>query len=307
VKARITFFHACAGFEQFLGGADAFAITPRMVAQASAARAREILAKAEAAARTAGVPCESVSRHSEAPHEAIVALAVERQCDLIFMASHAKGGLGGILGSQTHKVLAHSPVPVLVATTPINAPKLNQALAIIQDEHRCLIVVIRALLLIINKARTEAALPRFELIKKILHYIEQFPQTLHHPKEELYLFRRLRERSAEVDAVLDDLERQHEEGAAMLRDMQLALPAYITGSVDGLERFAQAVDRFAQAQWQHIRVEENTVLPAARKYLSEDDWDNLAAAFGKNGDPRFGGEIDAQLHAEFSSILNVAA
>jgi nucleotide-binding universal stress UspA family protein len=37
------------------------------------------------------------------------------KCDLIFMAARSKRGLSGmLLGSQTHKVLAHSRVPVLV-------------------------------------------------------------------------------------------------------------------------------------------------------------------------------------------------
>ena len=49
------------------------------------------------------------------PFEAIIATAKERGCDLVFMASHGRGGVAGlILGSETTKVLTHSKVPVLV-------------------------------------------------------------------------------------------------------------------------------------------------------------------------------------------------
>ncbi len=36
-------------------------------------------------------------------------------CDLIFMASHGRRGIAGLLlGSETQKVLTHSKIPVLV-------------------------------------------------------------------------------------------------------------------------------------------------------------------------------------------------
>jgi nucleotide-binding universal stress UspA family protein len=38
-----------------------------------------------------------------------------RDCDLIAMASHGRGGLAAVvIGSETAKVLAHSKIPVLV-------------------------------------------------------------------------------------------------------------------------------------------------------------------------------------------------
>ncbi|HWQ37136.1 MAG TPA: universal stress protein [Burkholderiales bacterium] len=52
---------------------------------------------------------------SLAPWQAIVEAARRKKCDLIFMASHGRTGIAGVLlGSQAAKVLAHSRVPVLV-------------------------------------------------------------------------------------------------------------------------------------------------------------------------------------------------
>lgn len=53
----------------------------------------------------------------EAVHvwEAIIDLARTKACDLIVMASHGRRGLSAmLLGSETQKVLTHSPIPVLV-------------------------------------------------------------------------------------------------------------------------------------------------------------------------------------------------
>jgi nucleotide-binding universal stress UspA family protein len=79
-----------------------------------AARTR-YLGAVEAAARAAGVRCDTASVTSEFPAEAIVEAAQRHGCDLVFMASHGRRGLAGLLlGSETQKVLVHSRIPVLV-------------------------------------------------------------------------------------------------------------------------------------------------------------------------------------------------
>ena len=83
--------------------------------KAQAARARETLERVKATAAAIGVPVETERAVSIQAFEAIVATAKERGCDLIFMASHGRSGVAGlILGSVTAKVLTHSKIPVLV-------------------------------------------------------------------------------------------------------------------------------------------------------------------------------------------------
>ncbi|UTY59590.1 universal stress protein [Massilia sp. erpn] len=81
----------------------------------STSRASQIVGRiAEAAARM-GVPCETVLRRSDQPYAAIVSVAGELKCDMIAMASHGHRGIKGLLlGSETHKVLTHTNIPVLV-------------------------------------------------------------------------------------------------------------------------------------------------------------------------------------------------
>src|SRR4030095_6909037 len=88
-----------------------------------AGEARGILAKAEAVARAAGVPFDSTVTVSDRPHEAILAAAESRGCDLIFIASHGRRGVKGLmLGSQTQRVLQQTTIPVLVSAVESNRP-----------------------------------------------------------------------------------------------------------------------------------------------------------------------------------------
>jgi nucleotide-binding universal stress UspA family protein len=83
------------------------------------ARAREQGAKyvgeVQKAAKAAGVRCQTLITSPATPDQGIVAAAKKQRCDVILMASHGRSELGSLLlGSVTHKVLAHTKIPVLV-------------------------------------------------------------------------------------------------------------------------------------------------------------------------------------------------
>lgn len=115
--AKITFFHSPADYEVVLYGEY---FPPDLMPQAEYEKrakvsAEKILAEAAKAAAAGGVDCDTAYKSSRAPWEAIVTAAQKKKCDLIFMASHGRRGLAGmLLGSETSKVLTHSKVPVLV-------------------------------------------------------------------------------------------------------------------------------------------------------------------------------------------------
>jgi nucleotide-binding universal stress UspA family protein len=117
IKAKVTFFFAKPDYPVAFYGEGALIdpTTPDKFAEMAEQQAREILTANEAAAKAEGVDCASMSSVSDIPYEAIIAAAEEVGADLIFMASHGRRGISGLLlGSETQKVLTHSKVPVLV-------------------------------------------------------------------------------------------------------------------------------------------------------------------------------------------------
>jgi nucleotide-binding universal stress UspA family protein len=83
--------------------------------QATLAFARRYLQVIARAAAAAGVRCRTLHIEDDQPFQAILATAKKQRCDLILMASHGYSGIGAVLlGSETQKVLTHSPIPVLV-------------------------------------------------------------------------------------------------------------------------------------------------------------------------------------------------
>jgi nucleotide-binding universal stress UspA family protein/hemerythrin-like domain-containing protein len=301
--ARLTILHVRPDLAATGDGALLHAMSPQVFADAAVGNARAVLARAEAAARAAAVSARSVLLTNDRPHEAILQAAREAGCDLIFMASHGRRGLkGALLGSVTRKVLEGATMPVLVAAVESNLAARSdeqRALALLREEHRSLAAVLGALLAQVDdtKRRADPA-----LLRAMLFYIEQFPERLHHPKEELHLFARLRQRTPACNALLDELQSQHKAGAGQFAELRRLLAS---GDTDA---FARAAHAFAEDQWQHMRDEETVVLPAASIHLQGDDWHAIVEAFEANADPRFGAtETFAALEARLLELAGRAA
>jgi nucleotide-binding universal stress UspA family protein len=89
--------------------------TPIEYKKHAEAHAEKVLGTVSAAAKLAGVACETLHVEHEHVYQAIIDAASARKCDLIVMASHGRRGISAIvLGSETVKVLTHSKIPVLV-------------------------------------------------------------------------------------------------------------------------------------------------------------------------------------------------
>ena len=77
--------------------------------------AERVLSEASARVQAQGVAVDTHTEISDRPWQIIVDTAESKGCDLVFMASHGRRGLVGLLiGSETHKVLTHCTIPVLV-------------------------------------------------------------------------------------------------------------------------------------------------------------------------------------------------
>jgi nucleotide-binding universal stress UspA family protein len=230
VGARVTFFHAVADDASSLRGeADVLRLTaPDEYEYASHGKAQELLAKAEAAARALGVPCESRQVVSDKPAQAIVDAAREGGCDLIFMASHGRHGkLGMALVSEMLEVLMNARLPVLISS--IGEPAVPaRAIGIIRDEHRSLAAVMHAWMHALAAARRAGSGADPALMRAIVRYVRQFPVELHHPKEEAAPVSPPARAHLSCDAELDELERQHQRDhelvAALERQVEALAP-----------------------------------------------------------------------------------
>lgn len=161
----------------------------------------------------------------------------------------------------------------------------TEAIAIIYGEHRALTVVIDALNHVADEVAAGKLTPDYKLLWSILYYIDEFPERLHHPKEEDVLFPLVHLRAPELDEALQELGRQHANSKAPLDYLKTML-GRMEADIPGASReFAEKAAEYANFHWKHMTLEEKVVLPKAKETFSEQDWEKVFESFSKNQDP----------------------
>jgi hemerythrin-like domain-containing protein len=182
---------------------------------------------------------------------------------------------------------------------------MKDAIAILKSEHRSISAVLHGLKELARMAQDATVRPRFQVLRSMLRYIDEYPERLHHPKEDEHLFARVAARAPEAKKLIEELKKEHEQGAGLIRELERTLLFFEEGWPAGGREFQHAVDAFADFHWQHMRKEELELLPIAERVLTAGDWRAIERAFATNLDPI--AELQERDYERlFSRIANLA-
>lgn len=174
----------------------------------------------------------------------------------------------------------------------------------IRDEHRNIDRVLGCLAELLEGMQGPRGKPKFELLTSIIYYLRVFPYRFHHPKEDQHLFRLLRRRQPSLAPTLDALEREHKEGDRMLEELGGAVDACAESWPQGCEQLFALAATYLEHERKHMQREETEVLPAARRHLLPEDWDDIAHAFSGHADPLFGDRLETGFRALYRHIVD---
>lgn len=169
----------------------------------------------------------------------------------------------------------------------------HQAVRIILDEHASVAAVLRALLAMVEQGPGDSPLRFFDVMRSMLYYIDEYPERLHHPKESDLLFPKLARARPDLMPLIERLEADHLNGESRVRELQHLLLGWELKGESQREPFAAQLRKYAGFYFDHMRVEEEHLLPVASAVLSEAEWEELGAAFARNADPLAGGDAAA--------------
>jgi hemerythrin-like domain-containing protein len=182
---------------------------------------------------------------------------------------------------------------------------MRKAVRILRDEHRSISAVLQCLQQLTRLAQDPAIKPEFAVFRAMIYYIDTFPERLHHPKEDNFLFARLLRRSDAARPLVAKLMAEHVESARLVRELERAMLAFEETWPRGAQDLAAAVNAYAEFHWAHMRCEEQELLPLAETALIEEDWEAIEAAFAGNADP-IADLRDQDFDKLFTRIVNIA-
>lgn len=160
----------------------------------------------------------------------------------------------------------------------------------IKAEHTLLARIIAAMQAWVVQAREPGPKPDFDLFAAMLRYVEEVPDRVHHPQEDTVLFPAIADAPG-ARPVIAELEREHANGGAMLRQLHESYEAMKCGAPNALNRLSTAMDDFSEFYWAHMRKEEQSLLPLAAAALTPSQWEGIEKAFVAVNDPLFGSEL----------------
>lgn len=181
-----------------------------------------------------------------------------------------------------------------------------RAIDILFAEHRSLAAVLHGMLHLVRDIRLRGTPPTFNVLGAMVYYVDAFPERFHQPKEDAYLFRLLALRCADAAPLIDRLQAEHRLGAEKIRALDQALHRYEHGGPTEFAAFAEAVRAYAAFHWDHMRTEEDKLIPLARRHLTTQDWQEIDTAFTGHSDPLFGAIVQDEYEDLFRKIVNLA-
>ena len=183
---------------------------------------------------------------------------------------------------------------------------MSKVLNIIRDEHRSIAAVLHGMRYLVERIGKGGGNVDPRVFRAMLYYLDTFSERVHHPKEDQVLFAAMRKRGKVADAVIAELEREHQAGAQELRLIEQGLVRFEEGGQKEFPGFAKAVERFTQGYWNHMRKEEEKAFPFAEELLTAEDWKAIDRAFEENRDPLASERETKDFQKLFSRIVNLA-
>jgi len=156
-------------------------------------------------------------------------------------------------------------------------------LEVLREEHRNsekLLCVLERELSVFDRGDR----PNYEVILGVIEYFKDYPDSCHHPKEDM-IFEKLKSRDPVAAADIGDLYTEHEEGAGRLRRVAQAIERVLNDQ-DLVRQGVNAIIRdFLGHERKHMEMEERIFFPAALNALRPKDWADIALKLADRRDP----------------------
>ena len=178
---------------------------------------------------------------------------------------------------------------------------MSRIIEILLEEHRNiekLLHVLEQELEIFDRGE----LPDYEILQAIIDYFQDYPESYHHPKEDI-VFEKLKLRDPAVARQIGDAEAEHQVETNRLRQFARAVEDVLAGRELLRQTFHNVVRDFIEHQRQHMAKEERLLFPSAVKALRPEDWAEINTRLNDRKDPLFNDSTEKKFHALQQTIV----
>lgn len=162
---------------------------------------------------------------------------------------------------------------------------MPNAIRMMKDRQKAMFSVLLAIRTIARRAMRADGKTDFGHLKKLVSYVDRFPEKLHQPNEERYLFKAVLSREPSLSRAVARAQRDHAATKGYLVRLRAAVEDWENNVEGGNAQTAIVADDYVRFARRHARIEERDLLSVARSSLNERDWSDIERAFAAAADP----------------------
>jgi hemerythrin-like domain-containing protein len=162
---------------------------------------------------------------------------------------------------------------------------MQRTLEMMRNRQRAMSSTLLAVRTIARRSLRSGIPPDFNQLRRLVAYVERFPQKLHQPAEEQHLFRALERRAPTASRAIARAKRDHAACMGYLYRLNNALGRWVGGQASAGGAVALMADDYVRFCRLHNRIEARDVLSMAIQVLQPDDWRTIGQAYATTKDP----------------------
>ena len=144
--------------------------------------------------------------------------------------------------------------------------------------------------------------PNYDQMLDIVDYVQNYPDQVHHPKEDVVL-RYYLARGGDSPAVVEALMAEHKALPELTKELRESVEKLLHDGIVSLEAFESQLQRFIEAQHSHMSNEEGKVFPMIERTLTDTDWAAIEREIPQAGDPLFGENVARQYEGLYQRVI----
>jgi hemerythrin-like domain-containing protein len=167
---------------------------------------------------------------------------------------------------------------------------VEQLMSGLRGDHRNMVMLLDLLDTEIDRLATSEE-PDYDLVRDIMLYISEYPEVVHHPKEDI-VYRHLKSLRPETQTDLARVETDHrylEESGLKLRN---DIEAISTGANLNRDELIEKSRHYTEQLREHMYWEEMNLFSIADEFQHYGDWSEVILKNNEISDPLFGSRLE---------------
>ena len=160
----------------------------------------------------------------------------------------------------------------------------------LRADHRNMVMLLDLLEVEINSLATSGE-PDYDLVRDIMLYVTEYPDVVHHPKEDI-VYRHLKSLRPEIHTGLEIVETDHQYIEESGRKLRSGLEAVSIGANLNRDALIEKLYHYMDQHRQHMYWEEINLFSLADELQHYGDWSEVVLKNKEISDPLFGSRVE---------------